>query len=115
MDKTIIDKLVKFGLITNIGVNANDYKDVDDLINKGVITIPGAKSKIAELLNTEIDALVVEEKKDEVVEPQVVENDVVEKTDEPQVVETVESPIVVEEPVEEPVEIVVEETEETEK
>ena len=51
MDKHIVDTLIKFGLITNIGVNANDYKDVDDLIAKGVITIPGAKNKIEELLS----------------------------------------------------------------
>ena len=50
MDKKIIDTLIKFGLITNIGVNADSYKDVDDLINKGVVTIPGAKTKIDELL-----------------------------------------------------------------
>lgn len=51
MDKHIIDKLVSFGLITNVGIDASKYKDVDDLIAKGIITIPGAKSKIAELLN----------------------------------------------------------------
>lgn len=51
MDKHIIDKLVRFGLITNVGIDASKYKDVDDLIAKGIITIPGAKSKIAELLN----------------------------------------------------------------
>ena len=51
MNKNILDVLVKFGLVTNIGVNADDYKDVDDLIAKGVVTIPGAKSKIEELLS----------------------------------------------------------------
>lgn len=50
MDKKIIEKLIKFGLITNIGVNPDNYKDVNDLIAKGVITIPGALSKINEIL-----------------------------------------------------------------
>ena len=50
MDKHIIDKLVNFGLITNVGVDANKYTDVDDLIAKGIITVPGAKDKINELL-----------------------------------------------------------------
>ena len=65
MDKHILDVLVKFGLVTNIGVNADDYKDVDDLIAKGVVTIPGAKSKIEELLgkvsNFEPEVEVVDE------------------------------------------------------
>ena len=50
MDKKIVDKLIQFGLITNIGVDANKYTDVDDLITKGIITVPGAKDKINELL-----------------------------------------------------------------
>ena len=50
MDKKIIDTLVKFGLITNIGVNADKYTSIDDLIAKGVVTIPGAKAKILELI-----------------------------------------------------------------
>lgn len=50
MDKHIIDKLVNFGLITNVGVDASKYKDVDDLIAKGIVTVPGAKAKINELL-----------------------------------------------------------------
>jgi hypothetical protein len=55
MEKHIIDKLVKFGLITNIGVDASKYENIDDLIAKGVVTIPGAKEKIAELLGGVID------------------------------------------------------------
>ena len=50
MDKKIVDKLIQFGLITNVGVDANKYTDVDDLITKGIITVPGAKDKINELL-----------------------------------------------------------------
>lgn len=52
MDAKIIDTLVKFGLITNIGINADAYNSIDDLINKGVVTIPGAKDKIQELLKS---------------------------------------------------------------
>ena len=50
MDKKIVDKLIQFGLITNVGVDANKYTDVDDLIAKGIVTVPGAKAKINELL-----------------------------------------------------------------
>ena len=115
MDKYIIDKLVSFGLITNVGVDASKYKDVDDLIAKGIITIPGAKAKIAELLNPINPPLILVEKTDD--EPQVVDNtaDVNEvdnnttepETIEPETTETVEvaeTEIVVEETVEETVE-----------
>lgn len=54
MDKKILDKLIKFGLVTNICVDTEKYKDVDDLINKGIITIPGAKEHIIKLLGEEI-------------------------------------------------------------
>lgn len=57
MDKQIVDKLIKFGLITNIGVDAEKYKDIDDLIAKGIITIPGAKDKINELLGDMVDVI----------------------------------------------------------
>jgi hypothetical protein len=59
MDKKIVDKLIQFGLITNVGVDANKYTDVDDLIAKGIVTIPGAKTKIMELIGD--DSIVIEE------------------------------------------------------
>lgn len=119
MDKHIIDKLVNFGLITNVGVDASKYKDVDDLINKGIITIPGAKAKIAELLNMEAETLVVEEVEEELVVPAtkpVMEPTppVAEPTPTP-VVDTNESPIVVEENTEKTDEEAVEENTEDNK
>ena len=51
MDKKILDELIKFGLVTNIGVDASKYESVEELINKGVITIPGAKEKVFEIIN----------------------------------------------------------------
>jgi hypothetical protein len=39
--------------VTNICVDAEKYKDIDDLINKGIITIPGAKERIIKLLGEE--------------------------------------------------------------
>ena len=50
MDKKILETLVNFGLVTNIGIDAKSYEDVNELISKGVITIPGAEKKIEELL-----------------------------------------------------------------
>ena len=46
MNKQLVDELIKFGLITNIDIDADKYEDVDDLIAQGVITIPGVKDKI---------------------------------------------------------------------
>jgi hypothetical protein len=98
MDKKVLDALIKFGLVTNICVDSEKYKDVDDLINKGVITIPGAKPTIERIL-----------KDLNVTEPIVVEP-VVET--EPIVEETVVEPVVETEPIVE--ETVVEPVEETE-
>lgn len=50
MDKRIVDALTKFGLITNIGVDADKYESVDDLIAKGVVTVPEAKPTIMSIL-----------------------------------------------------------------
>ena len=50
MDKKILDKLIRFGLVTNTCVDHTKYKDADDLIVKGVITIPGAKETINRLI-----------------------------------------------------------------
>lgn len=128
MDKKILDVLAKFGLVTNTCVDPNKYTDVDDLINKGVVTIPGAKSKIMELLeksNIEATTMtedvkmplpetIVEIKEDEIVEVTEVDET---KAPAEEIVETVE--IVEETPVEEavteevPVEEVVETPEET--
>ena len=96
MDKKIVDKLIQFGLITNIGVDANKYTDVDDLIAKGIITVPGAKDKIMELI--EDDHIVVDEVpvKDDVVDDVVV--------DTPAEAEITEEEVVVEEVVEDDVE-----------
>ena len=63
MDKKILDELIKFGLVTNIGLDASKYESVEDLINKGVITIPGAKEKVFEIIS-KIDGVneVIEDK-----------------------------------------------------
>ena len=109
MDKHIIDKLVNFGLITNVGVDANKYTDVDDLIAKGIITVPGAKDKINELLGEIADVTpeTIEDENDDNTlvpnpEPQPI-NEVINEVlnDKSPVIdetpETVESEIVVEE------------------
>lgn len=112
MDKKIVDKLIQFGLITNIGVDANKYTDVDDLIAKGIVTIPGAKSKIMELIGD--DSIVV----DVVVDKLPVNDDVIDVADTHTVDTVVDTPIeeevVVEEVVEdvEPATVVVEEVSE---
>lgn len=112
MDKKIVDKLIQFGLITTIGVDANKYTDVDDLIAKGIITIPGAKAKIMELIGD--DSIVIEElpANDDVVdneavvdaptEEDIVVEDVTEDIEpsvvEPEVIEDVEPEVIVETP-----------------
>jgi hypothetical protein len=57
MDKSIIEKLAKYGFITNIDVDANKYKNIDDLIAKGIITVPGAKTRILEIVGDFITEL----------------------------------------------------------
>ena len=52
MDKQIIDLLMSKSYITNIGVDHIKYDSIDDLINQGVVTIPGAREKIDELLKS---------------------------------------------------------------
>ena len=84
MDKNIVEILYKNGYLT-APVNADLYKDINELIEKGFITIPGAKNKIMELLSnmnvetitsdediedtkTTLPDTVVEVKEDEIVE-----------------------------------------------
>ena len=130
MDKRILDLLIKFGLVTNTCVDPEKYADVDDLINKGVVTVPGAKSKIMELLEkanieattmTEDVKMPLPETVVEVKEEEVVEVTEVDETEAPaeEIVDAVE--VVEETPVEEtateetPVEESVETTEEAPK
>ena len=84
MDKNIIDALVKFGLITNIGVDADMFKDVDELIERGIITIPGAKDALTRIIG-EINPV---DEKPVVEEPVVVEEVKEETKVEEPVVET---------------------------
>jgi hypothetical protein len=115
MDKKIVDKLIQFGLITNVGVDANKYTDVDDLIAKGIVTVPGAKTKIMELIGDDgivieelptEDAVVVETPteeasavdtptEEEVTEPEVVVEEVTEEVTKEEIVEEATEPEVV--------------------
>ena len=56
MDKRILKALEDFGLVTNICVDADKYTTVDDLIEQGVVTIPGAREKIYEIIK-ELDGV----------------------------------------------------------
>ena len=117
MDKKILDVLIKFGLVTNTCVDPEKYADVDDLINKGIVTVPGAKSKIMELLEkSDIEATAVTEDVKmplpetvvEVKEDEIVEVTEVDETEAP-VEETVTEEAPVKESVETPEETTVEE------
>ena len=85
MDAKIIKALQNAGLITNVGVNPDKYKTPEDLLKSGIITVGGARAKLAAIME---------------------KFGVVEETVEPIVEETVEPPaeIIVDE-VEEPVQI----------
>ena len=80
MDAKIIDLLMKIGLITSIGVKADAYESVDDLISKGIVTIPGAKEHILDIIK---DIEPTEETIGEVnpTEPTVIEPTVIEPTE----------------------------------
>lgn len=111
MDRRIIDALKAANLITNVVVNENDYNNVDDLIAKGIITIPGAKSLadeiVASLNITEDDnTLIVEDvvnptpaieetptEETPMSEPTIEETPTEEATVVEEVVETTETPI----------------------
>lgn len=73
MDSRIIDTLAKLGFITHVGIKADAYESVDELIANGFITVPGAKAKIDEIIKslniTEVDEVEVEPKTNETVMP----------------------------------------------
>jgi hypothetical protein len=108
MNSRIIDALVKFGIITSIGIDASKYDSVDDLINKGVVTIPGIKDRIIDILkDVEIEDSVSETtpepvKEEKTIEPitETIEPQPVIETEPVSVVET--EPVVEIEPVVEP-------------
>ena len=105
MDKRIVDALIQYGLITNICVDAEKYKDVDDLIAQGVITIPGSRPTIDKLIK-DLEIKPINEVLEET--PEVQEEIIVDSPEDvTPLEETPEVPTVVEE--------VVEEVEETKK
>ena len=62
MDKRVFDEIFKNGFITAVGVKAEDYNSVDDLVANGIITMPGAMEKINEILaKLDIDLVVDDE------------------------------------------------------
>ena len=93
--KKIVEKLADMGLITYMGVEANKFKTVDELIDSGVITATIDRNKIYEIIGEQTPNVV------DIVEP-IKTEPIVED------VEVVEEPIV-EEPKEEVAEIVVDE------
>lgn len=42
MDQKVFDELMNKGIVTNVGLNAEDYTDIADLQNKGLATAIGA-------------------------------------------------------------------------
>ena len=82
MDAKIIDLLMKIGLITSIGVKADAYESVDDLISKGIVTIPGAKEHILDIIkDIEPSEETIEEVNPTETEPTVIEPTVIEPTE----------------------------------
>lgn len=51
MDRNIVHALMNEDLITSM-IDPNDYNTVDELINDGIVTIPGAKSRILEIIDS---------------------------------------------------------------
>ena len=70
MDKKIIEQLIKLGLITT-HVNPDNYKDIDDLMATGVISMPINKKYILNALNIDEEITDITEPKedDTVVKP----------------------------------------------
>ena len=42
MEKLVFDELMNRGIVTNVGLKAEDYTDMNDLQNKGLATTIGA-------------------------------------------------------------------------
>ena len=51
MDRNIVHALMNEDLITSM-IDPNDYNTVDELINDGIVTIPGAKSRVLEIIDS---------------------------------------------------------------
>lgn len=69
MDQKVFDELMNKGIVTNVGLNAEDYTDIADLQNKGLATAIGAVEEYEkataskeEISNTDV---VVDEGNDE--------------------------------------------------
>lgn len=45
MDQKVFDELMNKGIITNVGLDAASYTDMDDLQNKGLATAIGAEEE----------------------------------------------------------------------
>lgn len=99
--KKIVEKLADMGLITYMGVEANKFKTVDELIDSGVITATIDRNKIYEIIGEQTPNVV------DIVEPIKTEPIVEDVVEEPIVEEVVEP--IIEEPKEEVAEIVVDE------
>lgn len=122
MDKKELDLLKKYGLVTDTNVKAENYKSIDDLINKGVITIPGVKERIEKLLNDSMNILHTESDNaiKEIMEPikpifdtSITLNPIEEKSIKIETPEETEptATVVTENPEEKPVEVVTEDVE----
>lgn len=136
MDKKELDLLKKYGLVTDTHAKAENYKSIDDLINKGVITIPGVKERIEKLMEEKIEILRNETSKaikeimdpikpifDTSIELNPIEEKSIRKEDAVETVETkddktveeeskdIEVKTVAENPVENPVEVITEDIE----
>lgn len=60
MDKRIIDALVDAGYITATGVNPDHYKDVNDLIDKGILTVTASREIFENIIASIDDVEILE-------------------------------------------------------
>ena len=92
MDKKIVEKLVDMGLITYMGVDADKFNSVDELIDSGVITATIDRNKLYEIIDGDVFvAPVVETIIEPIIEPKKEEEIIVEPKKEE---ETIIEPIV---------------------
>lgn len=51
MDQKVFDELMNRGIITNVGLDSENYEDVADLQNKGLATAIGAVEEYNDIVN----------------------------------------------------------------
>lgn len=79
IDQTVFNEMMDRGFITNVGLNPADFKDIDELMDLGLVTSIAGDDVYNDLVNSMSDAATANDEPT-VEEPEIVVDDA---TDEP--------------------------------